>query len=466
MKKYLVPALAFLILVACSKEWKPLYEAPETPRNVYRISAKTTIPQGNPEAGFAYLTTGDYIGSGFPWSFVNADTSLRKDTVLMRKGKNSHISWFYIATERDNDVTLVSGSCFNCHASAFEDSVYLALGNSFSDFTNVKPWQRHFFSRIVKKNASDAEWEQAEDYVSWLAHSFPWIQQKQVGLNPAFRLEEAFAAHRDPVTLAYSQREVFPNQGPNVASDVPPLWNVKKKNALYYNGMGRGDFTKLLMQAGMMGIPDTTKAREIQQRFVDVVAWLESLEAPKYPKTIDADLAEQGKGLFIQHCEKCHGTYDENPAFEIYPNKLVPMYQIETDPAYAQYFMKQSGLPDWFNQSWLGQSLPQAQMLPSNGYIAPPLDGVWATAPYLHNGSVPTLEDLLYSPQRPDLWARSGSTSDYDWEKVGYRYTTGETKGSVIYDCSQPGQDNGGHEFGDELTVAERKAVVEYVKGL
>ena len=462
MKKYFLAGILMMLLVACGKSWKPLYEA-DQPRVVNRILAAPDVGEGNPEAGFTYLTQGGYVGSGFPWSFARVDSTSRKDTVLNREGANALVAWTSIAFEADNGAIVVSGSCFSCHAESLQDSIIPGLGGRRSDFTNVKLWQKPFFPWLVKRNASEQEWEASQDYVNWLAHSFPWIRQEQVGLNPAFRLEEAFAAHRDPFTLAYRNQNQFPNQGPNVASDVPPLWNVRKKNALYYNGMGRGNFTKLLMQAGLMGISDTVQAREIQQNFVDVVAWLESLEAPAFPGGIDQTLAESGRQVFEANCEKCHGRYDENPAFETYPNKLVPMWEIQTDPAYAQYFMQYSGLPDWFNRSWFGQSPPQAEMIPSNGYVAPPLDGVWATAPYLHNGSVPTLADLLDSSQRPAVWSRT--EDQWDWEKLGLLYEESES-GELVYDTNTPGQGNQGHYFGDELSEAERSSLLEYLKTL
>lgn len=464
MKKFLIATGLTLTLVACSRQWTSLYEA-EDPRTVSKILEKPFVGEGDSEKGFTYLTQGGYVGSGFPWSFMRVDSAVRKDTILMREGDNALVPWFSIAFKADNGATVVSGSCFSCHAATIDGDMVPGLGSRNSEFTNIKLWQQPFFPWLVKKNATEAEWEASEDYIHWLANSFPWIKTEQVGLNPAFRLEEAFAAHRDPVTLAYSESEVFPRRGPNVAADVPPLWNVKKKNALYYNGMGRGDFTKLLMQAGLMGIPDTSTAREIQQEFIHVVAWLEALVPPVYAGEIDEELAEAGRELFEDNCQKCHGRYDANPKFETYPNKLVPMWEIQTDPAYAQYFMQYSGLPKWFNESWFGQSPPQAQMLASNGYVAPPLDGVWATAPYLHNGSVPTLEDLLNSAQRPDVWTRAVDSDQFDEEKMGISYQTGKGEG-IVYDCSQPGQGNQGHYFGDEFSEEERKAVIEYVKTL
>ena len=107
--------------------------------------------------------------------------------------------------------------------------------------------------------------------------------------------------------------------------------------------------------------------------------------------------------------------------------------------------------------------------------MAPPLDGIWATAPYLHNGSVPTVADLLNSYDRPAQWARysavaktpTGAADEYDHERLGWKVKRDKAAGGKYeYDPSKPGYGNGGHTYGDHLTDEERAAVVEYLKTL
>ncbi|NJL74008.1 MAG: c-type cytochrome [Saprospiraceae bacterium] len=284
-----------------------------------------------------------------------------------------------------------------------------------------------------------------------------------MGVNPAARLAESCMKHRNLSDLTYIEEPYYETQDYNIGSDVPPLWHVKKKNALYYTGVGQGDFTKLLMQASVLAVPDSAYARQVQEHFVDVLAWLNSLQPPTYPYAIDQTQALAGKSIFTDHCAKCHGTYDEP---ETYPNKLIAMAVIQTDSLYATYAMK-SGITDWYNKSWFATSAPKSNLIPSYGYIAPPLDGIWATAPYLHNGAVPTLEDLLNSRQRPTFWKRNLEQYDFDPIKVGWNYETKSNGTSKFtYDTTLPGYSNIGHYFGDELTPAERKAVIEYLKTL
>ena len=127
------------------------------------------------------------------------------------------------------------------------------------------------------------------------------------------------------------------------------------------------------------------------------------------------------------------------------------------------------------NRSWFATSYPRSRFTPEAGYVAPPLDGIWATAPYLHNGSVPTVADLLNSYDRPDEWARyspsgktpTGAADEYDHERLGWRVRRGgDAGGKYAYDTAKPGYGNGGHTYGDHLTDEERAGVVEYLKTL
>jgi hypothetical protein len=104
---------------------------------------------------------------------------------------------------------------------------------------------------------------------------------------------------------------------------------------------------------------------------------------------------------------------------------------------------------------------------PMIGYESRVLEGIWATAPYLHNGSVPTLADLLKPVKERPVSFKVGQA--YDLEKIGlaveqnqFNYTYQTT------DCSELASGNSrcGHEFGTKLTDEEKKALLEYLKTL
>ena len=132
-----------------------------------------------------------------------------------------------------------------------------------------------------------------------------------------------------------------------------------------------------------------------------------------------------------------------------------------------KYYQRYPEYADWFNKSWFATSAFPAFIRPQPGYVAPPLDGIWITAPYFHNGSVPTLEAVLNSSLRPRYWKRNFNDQQYDYKNIGWRYKKMRSPYTKkIYNTDIPGYGNYGHYFGDGLSNAERKAVIEYLKTL
>ncbi len=431
------------------------------------IEATAQIRNGDAAAGWKYLTEGDYIGSGIPFDLVKKKIATQKDTVLNRTGANENLPFGLTAFQHNNGTTVMSGNCLTCHGGYLNDEFIVGLGgfgSEFNDFSkNNAPTFKALNTLVKIKYKKDSKEREAYDIFGKInKEALSYIVTPFEGVNPAFRLEEAYIMKRNKEDLTLQEDSNYKlDKRYTLASDVPPWWHLKKKNALYYNGMGRGDFTKLLMQASTQGIKDSTEARAIQQNFIDVLAYLETLEAPKYPKPVNEKIIWQGEKLFNKKCSQCHGTYGE---IEAYPNKLVALETVKTDPYYAQNFSTKMHLADWYNESWYGQSEPKSFVQPMDGYIAPPLDGIWATAPYFHNASVPTLEGVLNSKIRPTYWRR---IAELDYEKMGWRYQE-MTKGGnkKTYNTTLPGYSNQGHDFGDEFTKEQRMAVIEYLKTL
>jgi hypothetical protein len=224
------------------------------------------------------------------------------------------------------------------------------------------------------------------------------------------------------------------------------------------------------MQFMMSPLNFPADIRKAEKDFTDIRAYLLSLQPPKYPLPIDRDLAHKGEELFKNNCSRCHGTYGRKWT---YPNKVIPLDEIGTDRRRYDGITKKFGA--YYNKSWFAKDYPA---LESDGYQAPPLDGVWATAPYLHNGSVPTVYHVLNSKARPRLYTRSYRTDRdaYDPVKLGWKVEVlreppdpekmSPVEYRKVYDTTRPGRGSGGHTFGDRLTEAERAAVIEYLKTL
>jgi hypothetical protein len=246
---------------------------------------------------------------------------------------------------------------------------------------------------------------------------------------------------------------------------------MQKKHAMFYSAGGRGDHARIAILASTFCTDTVEEARAIDSYAPDIRAYIASLEPPSYPFSINQELATQGKAVFEGHCSRCHGTYGEN---ESYPNLVIPLEEIGTDPEYVTAAM--GGQLDRFGR-WLKQSFygEHSRLVKVPGYIAPPLDGVWATAPYLHNGAIPTIEALLNSPKRPRYWVRTFNSKDYNDKTLGWNYTelvygkdgaTDPEQRKRLYDTTLPGYSNEGHTFGDNLVEEERRQVLEYLKTL
>ena len=251
--------------------------------------------------------------------------------------------------------------------------------------------------------------------------------------------------------------------------DVPAWWILGKKSTMYYDGRTDADSVRTNMQF-LLGEKSLDQFKELEPTFRDIQAYLKSLTPPKYPFAIDEAKAQTGQTIFAKTCAKCHGTY--GPGAE-YPDRIVSLKEIGTDPARA--FGTSPRLVAHYNATWFGQESPVDQQMV--GYQAPPLDGIWATAPYLHNGSVPTLATLLKSSERPGRFYRPPSTdfAHYDQENVGWKFdrpAEGEKTPSAsgadrsLFDSSRFGLGNGGHTFGDSLIDADRASLIEYLKSL
>ena len=150
-----------------------------------------------------------------------------------------------------------------------------------------------------------------------------------------------------------------------------------------------------------------------------------------------------------------------------YPNLLIPQSTIQTDSLLQASNYSNPEFVDWFNKSWFSSGDHPGKLVPFKGYLAPPLDGIWITAPYLHNGSVPSLEAVLNSAIRPKYWSRSFEKPQYNYDNPGWVFSVHEQPTDrIIYNTTLPGYGNYGHYFGDKLTNTERKAVIEYLKTL
>ncbi len=373
--------------------------------------------------------------------------------------------------------------------------------------------------------------------------------------------------------------------------DTPAWWNMGSRPRKFFDAGVSNDSTRIIMAAGPGEISElfTLDGKYYRDRIAEydqkLANYFLSLESPAYPKEIDENLARQGSILFHSKdlwaeadnaerprplggngsCASCHGAYApmyvndpnylEDPIYEGIAAHISPLDVIGTDRARSDmltmtlregwdvtYWAFPDGVEGWTAPEdknpvteLIDDMLPVAAR-PKGlcgwekgviGYQAPPLYGVWATAPYLHNGSVPTLEALLDSSKRHAIWQRKLQSDGpitgfdqrlnvaFDFDAVGWKHdalschdipgsellncnplneegpsvgqmvqnyinglvawagavnvsdpTPGGFDKRLVYDSRILGNGNAGHEFTDVLSERERAAIIEYLKTL
>lgn len=424
---------------------------------------------GDPEIGYDVLVNRGYVSCGIPYeAYVqNRDPHTVEHRLPGRRGRNAELPYNLNATINEAGVELVVSNCLTCHGGEFNGELVIGLGDAFLDFTRDPTDWVEAVGLYVDDGAPARAWARWADRIAAMA---PYTQTETVGVNPAPNLTMLLMAHRDPLTLDWHEEPLLgPPPAEPLPVGVPPWWRMQKKHAMFYHGGGRGDHVPFMMLKSLLCTDDLEEARALDDWFTHVQAYVASLQPPQYPYAIDQELAEKGRPLFERHCTGCHGTYGDDWS---YPNLVVSLDEIGTDPAYAVQAIEAERFIRWFNGSFYGRG---ARAQPARGYVAPPLDAVWATAPYLHNDSVPSIAALLDSNTRPAYWRHQRESREYDSDVLGWRYevlTHGkagaidESAARMIYDTTRHGYGNGGHTFGDGLSDRERRALIEFVKTL
>ena len=304
---------------------------------------------GDPQKGYNYLVTGDYIKGGVPLNIFLLGAMGEKKHIR-REGLNKNIPHGYTAVTASNGEVLVAPNCLQCHAQVFESQLIIGLGNSLVDFTKNEKINASNFDLLEKilKIKAPRQYEASAPFLTISKTIAPYLFMEVKGVNMADRLAAVLAAHRDPVTFQWQSGKALPLPSEVIPADTPPWWLLKKKNAMFYNGFGRGDFGRFLMASNLLTVNDTAESRSVDEHMPDVLAYIYSLQAPKYPKTIDRALASQGKVIFEQSCSDCHGTYSTNAT---YPNLLIPASIIKTDSFLYNQLHSSSACSCWRSRS-------------------------------------------------------------------------------------------------------------------
>jgi len=253
-------------------------------------------------------------------------------------------------------------------------------------------------------------------------------------------------------------------------SDMMPLWNLARRDGTAYHWDGLSTSLREVVQSSALG--DGATRRWMERDFAKwdqadprrmsslrrVMNYIGQLDAPRYPLPVDKTLADAGAPIYVTHCAECHAP--EGKRF----GAVIPLEEIGTDR--HRLDMWTDGAVSAYNQYGNGYSWRFTGFRKTNGYTSVPLDGIWLTAPYLHNGSVPTLAALLEpAERRPRQFWRGLDL--FDAEHVGFVSDTADARRvGTPFDVSQPGNSNVGHTYGTTLGPDEKRALLEYLKTL
>jgi len=242
-------------------------------------------------------------------------------------------------------------------------------------------------------------------------------------------------------------------------ADMVPIWNMRPREGMAYHWDGLNtDLTEVVRSSaiGDGATPKSIPLKDLQR----LQNWMMDLQPPKYPflDTVDKELADRGEGIYREQCASCHAFGGEKTG------QVLPASEVGTDPHRAE--MWTSDAAQAYNDYSKGYPWTFHHFRSTNGYVNVPLDAVWIRAPYLHNGSVPSLTDLLEPPaNRPKIFYRGYDV--YDSKKMGFVSEGKEAeRAGFRYDTSLPGNSNQGHLWGTELSPEEKKALIEYLKTL
>ena len=252
-------------------------------------------------------------------------------------------------------------------------------------------------------------------------------------------------------------------------ADFPSIWLQRPRREprameLHWDG-NNTDMTERNKSAafGTGTTPPTLDVRRVRR----VEDWILDAVPPAFTTMfpVDAALAARGAPIYGQYCAACHGASGRDFSGE-QVGRVTPIAQIGTDRRRLDSYTYTLAV----NQATLYAGYPWrfTRFRKTHGYANMPLDGIWLRAPYLHNGSVPSLRDLLEpASRRPAVFWRGNDV--FDPVRVGFVADQAEAGGLHFFrfDTTRPGNSNAGHEgpaYGTELPEADKAALVEFLK--
>lgn len=452
------------------------------------------------EDHFKYGSIGSEYGNGVPFRIWQVLPEMFPEH-LPRNGLSGYEALGFVV-ERDKDgrpvsdtpigfarrrgpghVELISVNCASCHTSTYRGSAtgprqtLLAMPAHRLDLLSyfgflIKCGQDpRFTADNLMARIESKGWIDPVEKLAYRHVAVPRTRERLLEIaGRAARLFEAPSGVGRIDTFTPYKLVQFHYRDPHLLrpgnTDLPSIWNQAPRVGmrLHWDGNNTSVHERNISAGIGAGASPTSIDLPRLKRIED---WLLTLPPPKWPADwpLDHALAERGGPLYLRYCADCHGTPEESFKGRKV-GTVVPLREIRTDPerlnSYTYDFMS--------NQYSLGtgQAWRFHTFRKTDGYANQPLDGIWARAPYLHNGSVPTLRHLLDpAKDRPKTFYRGNDV--YDQRLVGFVWDQAASGGETFarFDVGRLGDSNAGHdgaEYGTDLPPADKDALVEYLK--
>lgn len=309
-------------------------------------------------------------------------------------------------------------------------------------------------------------------------------------------------------------------RSPDAPVSIPVLWDASHHDLVQWNGsapnkepgpLGQNIPTAIAVY-GQVNISPNRIGGYASSVNIKNLGYLQKqyykLTSPSWPSSLFGEIdyvkADHGKNIYNLNCQHCHLVIDHlNPKRQI-KSTLIDIEEVGTDPTMANNFVNRRvssgklqgtkiGILAGYELdehvapielvinatigSMLNQPLSTLTAIATEyannlsapldftrkAYRARPLNGIWSSAPYLHNGSVPTLWDLLQPPHARTAFFYVGN-HELDITKVGFKHS--QAPNTTAFDTSLFGNSNEGHTYGTQLTTKDKWALIEYLKTL
>jgi len=457
---------------------------------IIRVLQSGTAHYSDDDQHFRHGSIGAEVASGIPYKVWQALPVLFPEE--FPAGDYSSFGFLYDGTQdlpigiskrRVSGVDLVWFNCAVCHAGTYreseEDTPRIITGMPAHQL------DLHGFTKVVLGAASDPRMAPDSlrramadagvglgliERILWNLAVFPRLREGMIErasrLQPLLDRQPDWAHGRvdtfnpykvlefDWPTASLSEEEVVG------ASDFPSIFlqGPRAEMQLHWDGNNPSLAERNLSAALGAGVtPDTVDHRSIER----VADWLLDLEPPASPHQPDADAVARGFDIYVRDCASCHGW--QSPDGYVFEGDLLgeitPLDEVGTDPnrlhSYTQDFRDQQ-----VAELFKGTPYAFRQFQKTDGYANAPLDGLWLRGPYLHNGSVPTLADLLIPPpERPKKFLRGGDVID---PQGGFISPTCTTE-AACFDTGVRGNSNAGHMWGTDLEQPDKSDLIAYL---